>query len=163
MTPISLLLLGVAPPYMTPLTHTHTHTRRGPGAAQSDQSVWGWAGRLWASWCHLSVLPAKWPEASGSPDTTPPARGSVCRARSPQPAASGLGDAAGKHVHRSRISNEMSWARVWLWNVCARLPGFQLLLGSVVREVRSPLPGVPLPDFLLPQEPPRAPLPQSPN
>ena len=42
----------------------------------------------------------------------------------------------------------------------AWLPGFQILLGSVVREVRSPPPGVPLPDFLLTQEPPEGPLPQ---
>ena len=155
---------------MTPLTHTHTHTHAHTHA--HTEGTWGCtvrSERVGLGWPALGLLVspfgplAKWPEASGSPDMTSPARGSVCRARSPQPAASGLGDAARKHVLRSRISNEMSWAGVWPWKVGAWLRRFQILLGSVVREVRSQLPGVPLPDFLLPQEPPRAPLPQSPN
>ena len=105
-----------------------------------------------ASWCHLSVLAAKWPEM-GNPDMKPPVRESVCRARFLQPAASRPWDATRKHVLRSRISNEMSWAGGCLWNVGAWLPGFQILLGSVVREVRSLLPGVHLPHFLLTAEP----------
>lgn len=39
----------------------------------------------------------------------------------------------------------MSWAGGCLWNVGSWLPGFQILMGSVVREVRSPWPGSPHP------------------
>ena len=49
--------------------------------------------------------------------------------------------------------------RVCLCSVGAGLPGFHILLGSVAREVSSPLPGVRLPNFLLTQEPPEGPTP----
>ena len=116
LTPHQPALEWGCPPHMTPLTHahthTHTHTHGGEGTwgCTGGLDPVGLGGRLWASWCHLSGLPAKRPEASGSPDRTSPARDSVCRALFLQPAAPRLREATSQHVHGWMICNEMSWA-----------------------------------------------------